>query len=94
MLTSAGVRGDLGNGLALCQSHSYRLSREEAAFPQLRGAWVVNISGGCEGTTRGYTVLHNLHTSKGGERGEDVSYTSRAWIWGCIPGGSARFTSQ
>jgi len=38
MPTSAGVRGDLGDGLALCQSHSYRLSREEAAFSQLRGA--------------------------------------------------------
>ena len=32
------VRGDLGDGLALCQSHPYRLSREETAFPQLRGA--------------------------------------------------------
>jgi len=38
LLTSAGVRGDLGDGLALFQSHSYRLSREETIFPQLKGA--------------------------------------------------------
>ena len=38
MPTSIGVVGDLGNGLTLCQSHSYKFLREEAAFPQHRGA--------------------------------------------------------
>jgi len=31
-------KANLGDGLALCQSHSYKLQREEVAFPQLRGA--------------------------------------------------------
>jgi len=38
MPTSIGVVGDLGNGLTLCQSHSYKLPREKVIVSQLRGA--------------------------------------------------------
>jgi len=38
LLTSTGVRGDLVDGLTLCQSHSSRLPREKVIIPQLRGA--------------------------------------------------------
>jgi len=38
MPTSTGVGGDLGDGLTLCQSHSYRLPRENIVLPQLKGA--------------------------------------------------------
>ena len=49
--------------MTLCQSHSYRLSREEAVFSQLRGACVVNISRGYEGATggaQGYIIFTHL----------------------------------
>jgi len=38
MPTSTRVGGDLGNELAFCQSHSYRLPREKFIVSQLRGA--------------------------------------------------------
>ena len=38
LLTSTRVGSDLGNGLALCQSHSYILLREEVFVPKLKGA--------------------------------------------------------
>jgi len=31
--TSTRVGGDLGDGLTICQSHSYRLSREKVVVP-------------------------------------------------------------
>jgi len=36
--TSTRVGSDLGDGLALCQSHPYRLSREKIIVSRLRGA--------------------------------------------------------
>jgi len=38
MPTSTRVEGDLGDGLTLYQSHSYRFLREEVVVPDIRGA--------------------------------------------------------
>jgi len=45
MPTSTKVRGNLKDGLTLCQSHSYRLSREEAVFPDLEEPELVSPQG-------------------------------------------------
>jgi len=37
MSTCTRVGGNLGDGLTFCQSHSYRLPREEVVVPELRG---------------------------------------------------------
>ena len=39
-------------------------------------------------------MLHDLHTSRGGERRCDISDTGRAGFLRCIPGGGARIASS
>jgi len=39
-------------------------------------------------------VLRDHHPSGGRERRGDVNDINSAGFWGCIPGGSARVTSQ
>jgi len=78
MLTSTGARSDIGDGLTLFQSHSYRLPREEVIVSQLKRTRVVIYAGGYEGDSRWCLVLHHLHAPRGGEGRGDVYDTSRA----------------
>jgi len=90
---STRVGGNLGDGLALCQSHSYRLPRKEVVIPRLRGAWVVIVPRSPEGAARWCSMLRDLHASRGGRRTDEVRHTNGVGIWGCIPRGSARVAS-
>ena len=68
MPISTRVGGNLGDGLTLCQLHSYRQSRENVVAPQLGGARVVVISRSHEGDLMWRTVFHNFHSYRGRER--------------------------
>jgi len=66
MSASSRVGSDPRNGLALCQSHPYRLSGEEVVVPRLRGARECVSSGSGEGDLEWRVVLHNLRPCGGG----------------------------
>jgi len=71
--TSAGVGGNLRDGLALCQSHSDRLSGEKIVVPRLRGIGVGVSLGSGEGDPEWRAMLHNLRSYGGGREREGTS---------------------
>ena len=72
MSASPRVGSDPRDGLALYQSHPYRLSGEEVVVSRLRGARVGVPSRGGEGDSEWRTVLHNLRPYGGGGERENT----------------------
>jgi len=92
MPPSTRARCDLGDGLALRQSHSHRLSGEEVVVLQLRGAWVVVFPWGYEGNSGRRIVLSDLCQDGSWEGGKNNSDTRGLGIWGCVSRRGVRFT--
>jgi len=72
---SARLGSDLRDGLALCQSRSYRLPGEEVVVSRFRGSRVGVPSGGGEGDSEWRAVLHNLRPYGGGREREIICHT-------------------